>query len=83
MHFFILATDKLKETFKKSVLSDIRIIFEIERKLIKILECTDKLLQTKKLSETLESAHNQQYESQVNKLKESEDQFKNASVSAI
>ncbi|XP_064544935.1 structural maintenance of chromosomes protein 5 [Drosophila montana] len=74
------STDTLKDTFQKAMLSDLRKIFEIEKKLVKILECTDKLLQIKKLNQTLESAHNQQYESQVNTLKESEDQFKNAST---
>lgn len=71
--------DNLKETFNKNVLSDIKKMFNIESQLCQVLESTEKLIVKKKVNQIMERFHNQQNETQINSLKECEEQLKNAS----
>ncbi|XP_017860819.1 PREDICTED: uncharacterized protein LOC108612447, partial [Drosophila arizonae] len=72
--------DQIKQKFQNSVLSDFRTIFEIEQNILKSLKLTDKLIEGRKVNHILERAHLQQHASQINKLKEREDQFSKAST---
>lgn len=83
MYFFYLALDQIKQKFQITMLSDFRKIFEIEQNLLKSLKLTDKLIEGRKVNHILERAHLQQHASQINKLKEREDQFSKASVRGI
>ncbi|EDW19752.2 uncharacterized protein Dmoj_GI11335 [Drosophila mojavensis] len=72
--------DQIKQKFQITMLSDFRKIFEIEQNLLKSLKLTDKLIEGRKVNHILERAHLQQHASQINKLKEREDQFSKAST---
>lgn len=76
-----LALETIQSTFQTSLLSDLRKMFNIECNLVKVLEAIDELQILRKTNQAMENVHKQEHETQLNTLKESEEQYKKASVS--
>ncbi|KAH8370365.1 hypothetical protein KR093_003157, partial [Drosophila rubida] len=75
----LASLDGLKERFQENVLADFKKLFEIECNLIKILEASEKYITNKKVFQVMENVFKRQHESQINNLKESEENYKDAS----
>lgn len=56
-------------------------MFSIECNLVKVLEAVDELQTLRKTNQAMENVHKQEHETQLNSLKESEEQYKKAAVS--
>lgn len=56
-------------------------MFSIECNLVKVLETIDELQTLRKINQAMENVHKQEHETQLNSLKDSEEQYKKASVS--
>lgn len=79
--FTFLALETIQSTFQTSLLSDLRKMFSIECNLVKVLETIDELQTLRKINQAMENVHKQEHETQLNSLKDSEEQYKKASVS--
>lgn len=64
-------------------MSDLRKIFSIECNLVEVFETISELQTLRKINQAMENVHKQEHETQMTSLKESEEQFKKASVSVL
>lgn len=62
-------------------MSDLRKMFSIECNLVKVLETIGELQTQRKINQAMENVHKQEHETQMTSVKESEEQYKKASVS--
>ncbi|KAH8405322.1 hypothetical protein KR222_005352, partial [Zaprionus bogoriensis] len=73
-----LSLETIQNTFKKSLQSNLRKIYSIESNLANTLETLNELQKLRKINQAMENVHKQEHETQLNLLKECEEQYKKA-----